>query len=148
MIGSYCSNWRPNYTAAKGCNLYIKNPTNKLITTVKSSQQTYLNFQHSPLDDHLLRIYLVKTLPRKNPMGKNQWQRKNSTVFLWTFKCLWMASLKPWKGKSNEKKPKQRKKSKISTCHVKLLLPLIRTWKIFRSMHANTVHHFLKCCSW
>ncbi len=43
------------------------------------------NLQHFPLDDNLLRIYLVKTLPRINLVGKNQWLRKKSTVFLWTF---------------------------------------------------------------
>jgi hypothetical protein len=34
-------------------------------------QSLYL--QYSPLDNHLLRICLIKTLPRKNPVGKNQW---------------------------------------------------------------------------
>ena len=41
--------------------------------------------QHSPLDDHLLRIYLIKTLSRKNLMGKKSIAKEkeyNIIVFL------------------------------------------------------------------
>ena len=105
----------------------LKNITPSLYESNITHSCNFIHLQHSPLDDHSLRICLIKNLPRKNPVGKNQWRRKKSTVFLCHLECLRIASLKPCKGKPSGKKLQRRKKSTISTYPLENLLPLMST---------------------
>ena len=53
----------------------LKNITPSLYESNITHSCNFLHLQHSPLDDHSLRICLVKTLPKKNLMGKKKLAR-------------------------------------------------------------------------
>ena len=53
----------------------LKNITPSLYESNITHSCNFLHLQHSPLDDHSLRICLVKTLPKKNLMGKKELAR-------------------------------------------------------------------------
>ena len=53
----------------------LKNITPSLYESNITHSCNFIHLQHSPLDDHSLRICLVKTLPKKNLMGKKKLAR-------------------------------------------------------------------------
>ena len=53
----------------------LKNITSPLYESNITHSCNFLHLQHSPLDDHSLRICLVKTLPKKNLVGKKKLAR-------------------------------------------------------------------------
>ena len=80
--------------------------------------------------------------------------RKKSTIFLWTFKCLWIASLKSWKGKPSGKNLSEGKR--VQSAHtlqsIYSLLWVHRSSianeKILKSTHTNIMNNLLECHSW
>jgi DNA-binding transcriptional MocR family regulator len=58
-------------------------------------------------------------------MGKNQWQRKKSTVFLYLFEYVRIASLKPCKQNPVGKNLSEEKKVQLAHILQKILLPLM-----------------------
>ena len=76
-----------------------------------------INFQHSLLDDHLLRIYLIKNIAKENhnwgkkkkkPNGKG----KKSSIFLHSFWCLLIVPF--CKGKPSGRNLSEGKRVKLA----------------------------------
>ena len=98
----------------------------------------------------------LKLCQGKTRWDKNQWRRKKSTVFLWTFKCLWIASLKPCKGKPNGKNLNERKRVQLAY----ILQSIYSLSWVHRSSivnekvpmltHTNIMNNLLDClsCPW
>ena len=96
---------------------------------------------------------LLKPCQGKTKWDKSQWQRKKSTVFLWTFKCLWIVSLKPCKGKPSRKNLSKGKR--VQSAHIvqSIYSPSwvhrssIVNEKVLMSTHANIMNNLLECLS-
>ena len=95
----------------------------------------------------------LKPCQGKTQWDKNQWQRKKSTVFLWTFKCFWIASLKPCKGKSSGIQLSKGKRVQLAHILQSIYSP---SWvhrsssvneKVLMSTHANIMNNLLYCLS-